>query len=136
MGKLNPYLSFDRNCREAMTFYKECFGGELSMQKVSEMPEMAAQMPADFKDLIMHSTLVSGGIIIMASDLNREKQVEGNTVHLCINADTEEELNRLFSKLGEGGKVIQPIGDMPWGGKYGEVDDRFGKHWVFNWQKK
>ncbi|WP_336513842.1 VOC family protein [Pollutibacter soli] len=136
MAKLNPYLSFDKNCLEAMTFYKECFGGELTMQKVGEMPEMAAQMPPDFKDLIMHSTLVSGGVTIMASDLNREKPLEGNAVHLCLNAESEEELIRLFSKLGDGGKIIQPIGDMPWGGMYGELDDKFGKHWVFNWQKK
>ena len=45
MAQLNPYLNFDRNCREAMNFYKDCLGGELFLQTVGEMPEMAAQMP-------------------------------------------------------------------------------------------
>ena len=60
MGKLNPYLNFDNNCREAMNFYKDCIGGELVFQKVSESPLMAAQMPPEFKDHILHSSLTSG----------------------------------------------------------------------------
>lgn len=82
MAKLNPYLNFDNNCREAMNFYKEVVGGELVLQTVGEMPAMAAQMPPEFKNRILHSVLTSGDIVIMASDLNREKRVEGNTVHL------------------------------------------------------
>lgn len=132
MAQLNPYLNFDNNCREAMNFYKDCFGGELFLQTVGESPEMAAQMPPHLKDSVLHSTLTSAGITIMASDLNREKRVEGNTVHLCVNCDTEDEINTFFSKLSAGGVVIQPIAEMPWGAKYGELTDKYGKHWMFN----
>jgi PhnB protein len=135
MAQLNPYLSFDNNCREAMNFYKNCLGGELSLQTVSESPVMAAQMPTAMKNNILHSSLTSGGITIMASDLNREKPLEGNTVHLCINCESEAELNSFFSKLSFEGKVTEPVADMPWGGKYGSLIDRYGKHWVFNLQK-
>jgi len=93
MARLNPYLNFDNNCREAMNFYKECLGGELFLQTVSELPAMAAQMPPQMKDNILHSSLTSGDIVIMASDLNPEKRIEGNTVHLCINCNNENELN-------------------------------------------
>jgi PhnB protein len=71
----------------------------------------------------------------MASDLNREKQIEGNTVHLCVNCNNENELNSFFSKLSAGGKVTEPLADMPWGGMYGSLTDQYGKHWVFNFQK-
>ena len=135
MAHLNPYLNFDNNTREAMTFYKECLGGDLFLQTVGEMPEMAAQMPPQMKDSILHSSLTSGNIMIMASDLNREKRLEGNTVHLCINCENEIELNSFFSKLSKGGKITEPLADMPWGGKYGAVTDKYGKHWVFNFQK-
>ena len=136
MAQLNPYLSFpNNNCREAMNFYKDCLGGELSLQTVGDMPAMAAQMPANMKDSILHSTLKSGGITIMASDLSRETALEGNTFSLCINCDTEAELNTFFSKLSAGGKVIQPVGDMPWGALYGELTDKYGKTWMFNFQK-
>jgi len=132
MARLNPYLNFDNNCREAMNFYKECLGGELFLQTVSELPAMAAQMPPQMKDSILHSSLTSGDIIIMASDLSREKRIEGNTVHLCINCNSEIELNSFFSKLSAGGKVTEPIADMPWGAKYGALTDKYGKHWIFN----
>jgi len=135
MAQLNPYLNFDGNCREAMNFYKDCLGGELTLQKVSEMPEMAAKMPPQFKDSILHSQLKSGDVVIMASDMQREKQVEGNTVHLCINCNSKDELNSFFSKLSAGGKVTEPLADMPWGGKYGALTDKNGKHWIFNFQK-
>jgi PhnB protein len=135
MAQLNPYLNFDKNCREAMNFYQDCLGGELVLQAVAEMPEMAARMPPEFAQLILHSTLKSGDIQIMASDLNREKQVEGNTIHLCINCDSETELTTFFSKLSVGGTVIDPLARMPWGAKFGTLKDRFGKNWIFNWQQ-
>lgn len=135
MAQLNPYLNFDNNCREAMNFYKDCLGGELTLQTIGEMPAMAAQMPPQMKDNILHSTLTSGDIVIMASDLNREKQIEGNTVHLCVNCNSENELNSFFSKLSAGGKITEPLADMPWGGMYGSLTDQYGKHWVFNFQK-
>ncbi len=134
MAQLNPYLNFDKNCREAMTFYHDCLGGELKIQTVAEMPEMAAKMPPEMKDQILHSSLTSGDIIIMGSDLNREKAVEGNTVQLCLSLKSEEELVDLFSRLSKGGKVTEPISDMPWGAKYGSLTDRYNKQWVFNYQ--
>ena len=135
MAQLNPYLNFENNCREAMNFYKDCFGGELVLQTVAEMPEMASQMPPQMKDKILHSTLTSGDMVIMASDLNREKPLDGNTVHLCVNCTNEDELNSFFSKLSEGGKITEPLADMPWGGRYGSLTDKYNKHWVFNFQK-
>ena len=135
MPTLNPYLNFDNNCREAMNFYKDCLGGDLFLQTVGEMPEMAAQMPANMKDLILHSKLTSGDMVIMAADIHRDKRVEGNTVHLCINCDTDEELTRFFTKLSAGGQITDPLADMPWGGRFGSLTDKYGKHWLFNYQK-
>ncbi|MGO4293073.1 VOC family protein [Chitinophaga sp. RAB17] len=136
MALLNPYLSFDNNCREAMTFYKDCFGGELFLQTVAESPVMAAQMPDHMKDLILHSTLTIGAMVIMASDLSRVKRVEGNTVQLCINCQSEKELDTFFSKLAVGGQITEPLADMPWGARYGALTDQYGKHWLFNCPKE
>lgn len=135
MAQLSPYLNFDKNCREAMNFYKDCFGGELFLQTVGESPEMAAQMPAEWKDCVLHSTLTSGELVLMASDLNRDKRLEGNTVHLCVNCKTEYEINSFFSKMSDGAEIVQPVADVPWGAKYGELVDKYGKHWMFNYHK-
>ncbi|MBC7904204.1 MAG: VOC family protein [Gemmatimonadaceae bacterium] len=136
MPKVNPYLNFDNRCREAMTFYHECLGGDLFLQTVGELPEMAAMMPASFKDSILHAELTIGDTKIMASDMNRDKPLEGNTCQTCINCDSEEQINDFFKKLSAGGKVTEPVGDMPWGAKYGSLTDKFGKHWLFNFQKR
>jgi PhnB protein len=56
MAQMNAYLHFNGNCREAMTFYKECLGGELNMQAVGESP-MAAQMPPQIHTNILHASL-------------------------------------------------------------------------------
>ena len=135
MAHLNPYLNFDNNCREAMNFYKDCLGGELQFQTVGESPAMAAQMPPQMKDCILHSSLRSGDLMFMASDLNRNERLEGNTVQLCINCDSEDQLNSFFSKLAEGGSVTDPVADMPWGATFGSLTDKYGKHWIFNFQK-
>lgn len=105
------------------------------MQTVEELPEMAARMPAEMAGHILHSSLSSGGVVIMASDLNRETPAEGNTISLALNCQSEEELSTLFSKLSRDGNVIEPIGDVPWGAKYGEVKDKYGKQWSLNFQK-
>ena len=135
MAKLNPYLNFDGNCREAMTFYKNCLGGDLYLQTVKESPEMAAMMPPHLKDHILHSVLTCGDIVIMASDLNKEKPVNGNTYQLCIQCDSEDQLLSFFNGLSEGGTINDPIADMPWGAKFGAITDKFGKSWIFNWEK-
>jgi len=70
----------------------------------------------------------------MTSDLAREKRIEGNTVHLCVNCNSEEELNRFFSNLSVGGTIAEKLADMPWGAKYGAPTDKFGKQWILNFQ--
>jgi len=96
---------------------------------------MAAQMTDHMKDCILHSTLTSGSLVIVGSDLNQEKHLEGNAVLLCVNCETENELNTFFSGLSKDGKITQPLADMPWGAKYGALTDQYGKHWVFNYNK-
>ncbi len=135
MAKLNPYLNFDGDCREAMNFYKECLGGELTLQTVSSMPEMAAQMPEFMAERILHSQLENGSLVLMGSDCNMAKPLNGNTVQMCLNFDDEGELDRTFAAFSEGATIHEALTEMPWGAKYGSLTDKFEKHWVFNCPK-
>jgi len=129
MTQLNPYLSFNGNCAEAMEFYKSCLGGELTIQKVGDSP-MAKDMP-DKKDQVMHSMLKSGGIVLMASDLVMPGELtQGNTVTLTINGGSPEELKAFFAKLSEGGKVTHDLKEEFFGW-YGDLTDKFGVLWAF-----
>ena len=128
MPTLNPYLTFDGNCREAMTFYKDCLGGELTLMVVGESP-VAEQMPPQFKDQILHSSLKTKDMEFMGSDMQPEKLAEGNAVHMCLTCKTEEETRSLYDKLAAGGKARQPVHEMFFG-LIGALTDKFGKQWM------
>ncbi|MCP9753127.1 VOC family protein [Ferruginibacter sp. HRS2-29] len=136
MALLNPYVSFDGNCKEAMNFYKDALGGDLVINLVNSMPEMAAQMPDNLKDHVLHSVLTNGGLVLMGTDMCRDDRIEGTTVHLNVNCENDEEVDDIFNKLSAGGKVVESPKDMPWGGRFAAFDDKFGKHWMLNFQKR
>ncbi len=134
MVQLNPYLKFNDNCREAMNFYKDILGWELSLQTGGESP-VGAQMPAP-KDSILHSALTKDSQVIMGSDLHwGEELSNGNGNQICVNCESEKEITDFFTKLSDGGKITQPLGDMPWGSKFGSLIDKYEKYWIFNYDK-
>jgi len=128
MARLNPYLTFNGNCREAMNFYKECLGGELTLTVVRDSPA-ASQVPPQMQDQLLHSLLKTAEFEIMATDMQPEALNEGNAVHLCLICKTEEELQSLWNKLSAGGKINQPLHKMFFG-FIGTFTDKFGKSWI------
>ncbi|MGE5106295.1 MAG: VOC family protein [Sphingobacteriales bacterium] len=132
--QINAYLNFNGHTREAMTFYQQCLGGELVMQKIAESP-MAAQMPSEMGPKILHSSLTKNGIVLMASDCMGDKIVNGNSVCLCLNCSSDEEVNSFFNNLSAGGKVIEPLQQSFWGATFGVLIDKFGMSWMFNYSK-
>jgi PhnB protein len=135
MAQIDAYLTFDGNCREAMSFYSDCLGGELKMMSVGESP-VAGQMPPEARGLIMHASLTKGPLTLMASDMvGKGALVRGNTISLMIMCESEEQLRAFFSKLSVGGKVSQPVKQEFWGALYGDLTDKFGMRWMLNFEK-
>ena len=135
MTTINAYLNFDGNCREAMTFYQECLGGDLTIQTVGDSP-IAGQMPAEAKDAILHAGLTKGEtIFLMASDMMRGSLTQGNSVTLSVNCTNEEETKSIFTNLSAGGKIIDPLAMMFWGALFGSLTDKFGMNWIVNHNK-
>ena len=134
MALLSPHLAFPNGtCREALSFYQSCIGGELNLMRVGDTA-MAEHMPAEAQDQIMHGTLTAGALVLMACDAldTRRPFAPGNNIAMLLTCNSDEEINTLFAKLGEGGTVIDPLADMFWGGKFGTLIDRFGTEWVFS----
>ncbi|CAN5456102.1 VOC family protein [soil metagenome] len=135
MININSYLSFSGNCREAMTFYKECIGGELIFQTIGDSP-MNHTMPQQMKNSILHATLINGGVIIMASDLvNENGLTKGNAVSLMLNCSSETEIRSCYKKLSANGAAHHPLEDTFWGAVFGDLTDKFGNHWLLNFTK-
>ncbi len=130
MKQITPYLFFDGNCREVMNFYKKVLGGELSIMTVGESP-MGEKMP-NSKDRILHAAIMKGNtVMLMASDTMIPGQTaemgEGN--YCTIICDSKEEIDLLFSKLSEGGKVSMPL-EEAFFGWFGSLTDKFGTKWM------
>lgn len=129
--KLEPYIFFYGRCEEALKFYKDIFGGTYEAQPISAGP-MADHVAPDFKDKVMHATFTAPGFSFMASDGDKAKTIdpdEGN-VSLCLESTETAQAERIFKELSAGGKVTMPFGDAFWGGKFGQLVDRFGIEWM------
>ncbi len=130
-----PYVRFnDEKCKEAFTFYKDCFGGgELTFQTVGESP-MAGDMAPETHNRIMHAGFKFGKIEFYGADMMRDKATVGDNIALSLNCDSEEELRSFFEKISVGGEVFMPPEKQFWGGIFGVVTDKFGIEWMVNYQ--
>lgn len=133
--QIQTYLTFNGNCREAMGFYKDCLGGELTFQTIGESP-LSDKMPPKMKEYILHATLTKGNLILMGSDMVPQSGlVKGNAVSLSLNCSSEEEINTFYRKLSEGGTADHAIEVSFWGALFGDLTDKYGNHWLLNFQK-
>jgi len=130
-SKLNPYLSFKDNTREAMDFYHTVFGGKLNLSTFKELN--ASQDPSE-DNLIMHSVLeADNGITFMASDTPKRMEYRpGTNMSMSLSGDNEAELKAYFEKLSEGGIVTMPLSKAIWGDWFGMCNDKFGVQWLVN----
>ena len=130
--KLAAYLNLKGKAGEAIEFYKDLLGAELSsLMRFSDAPgEM--NFPKSLDNLIMHSTLEFGGETLHISDSMQEQLEMGNAYHLSLSAETAEEAHALFSGLSEAGKVTMELQEVFWGGIFGMCRDRYGVQWMIS----
>ncbi len=128
--QLSPYLNFAGNCKQAMEFYNEIFGGKLEL---STFEDSHAPCPDDWKEKIIHASLLCESMSFMASDsMPHGTVVFGDSVHLSIAGNDLETISAYFEKLSVGGKVDMPLAKQFWGDTFGMLTDKFGIHWMVN----
>ncbi len=139
MTTVNIYLNFKGNCEEAFNFYKSVFGGEFPyVGRFKDMPKQEGMpaLPEEFMEKIMHISLpISKETTLMGSDTGGEwapKFTQGNNFSVSVNTDTEQEAERIFNALAEGGKVTMPLEKTFWQAYFGMLTDKFGINWMMN----
>ena len=131
--QLNTYLTFDVQCREALTFYQQCLGGELTTMMTFGDSPVCDQVPPEAHDRIMHGCLVVGGQVLMASDSMPGQTYEGvRGSAVTINVDSDQEASRLFKSLSAGGKIEMDLQETFWASSFAMFNDRFGVPWMIN----
>ena len=139
MLRCNPFLLFDGNCAEAMTFYHECLGGELTLTKLADT-SMKTMFPPEKHNRIINAYLKSGAIEFSATDWMASptfEPLQGNTTAIFIIGGSYDELKVVFDKLSLGceNSRFQELHDLPFG-TYGQFYDKYGVQWIFKGDKR
>lgn len=126
--QLNPYITFDGNCAEAMEFYASALGGTPSVMTFRD-----SGMDADG---VMHASLdTPAGFHLFASDTLAgmgEPLQRGNNLQISLSGDDADALRGYWDALGAGGQVVVPLERQMWGDDYGLLVDRYGIQWHVN----
>jgi PhnB protein len=132
---ITAYLTFNGNTEEVFDFYKATLGGEITnLQRFGDGPG-AAQMAESDRQKVMHIAITGPYGSLMGNDhvdFMGETFTPGNNISMSVHPKTEAEASRLFNGLSEGGHVIVPMGQAPWGGFFGMFKDKFGIKWMIN----
>lgn len=132
-SKLNPYLSFRDNAREAVEFYQSVFGGELT---INTFGDFHASEEPDEQNLVMHALLETrAGFTLMASDTPKRMTYNpGSTISVSVSgsAGDESDLRGYWDALSDGATITMPLETAMWGDVFGMLTDRFGVDWMLS----
>ncbi|MBI2283252.1 MAG: VOC family protein [Bacteroidetes bacterium] len=135
MTQLQSYLSFNGNCLEAMQFYQQALGGQLTLQTLGDSP-MTEGLPERMKTCILQAALIKDGWALLGSDMVSEGGlVRGNAISICLNCSSEEEIRLSYARLADGGQATHPLENTHWGTLFGGLTDKFGNHWLLQYDQ-
>jgi PhnB protein len=135
--EIYPYLNFDGQAEEAMTFYQSVLGGDFEggISYFGEAPGM--DLPEEEKNRVMHIGLkISENLKIMASDTSPstgQSWIKGNHNHISLHADSIEQGEHIFNQLSEGGSIEMAYQKTFWGAHFGSFEDKFGIGWMVSY---
>ena len=133
--KVNPYLNFNGNCREAFELYEKVLGGKIEMMQTHGESPMADTVPPDWKDAILHVRMKLGDDILMASDAPPDRYHKPEGFYVSLSIDKPEEADRIYNALSENGKIDMPIQETFWASRFAMFSDRFGIPWMVDCNK-
>jgi PhnB protein len=129
---LNPHLHFNGECEAAFKFYEKCLGGKITFMMPHEGTPIADQVPAKWRNKILHASLKVGDEVLMGADAppDHYRKPQGFSVTLGMKDPAEAE--RIFHALAENGTVQMPLQETFWAARFGMLIDRFGIPWMIN----
>ena len=130
--RLNAYLFFNGQCQAAFKFYEQCLGGKIDAMLTHAGTPAEKQVPAEWRDKIIHARLTIGNSVLMGSDAPPDHQegTQGFSVNIALGDPAEAE--RIFHALAANGTVRMPIQKTFWAERFGMLVDQFGIPWMVN----
>jgi PhnB protein len=134
-GQATPYLMFDGKAKEALEYYCEVFGGEIS--NLQTYGEADYPTPPEAHDRVIHAQFRKDDLILMVSDaFPGNSVVVGSNISLTLEFESDEEIQNVYVALKQKGTVFMELQDTFWGAKYAKVQDAYGVIWDLNYTKQ
>lgn len=131
--KVQAYISFGGRCEEALEFYKKSIGAEVnSLMRWKDSPDKDMKGPPGYEEKVMNAAFCIGNTDLMADDGMAAETVEFKGMTLAIEVADDAEAKRVFTELGNGGKVTMPLMKTFWTSSFGMLTDKFGVPWMVN----
>ena len=125
--KLDIYLNYRGNCEQAFKFYEQHLGGKMNgIVKHGEMPN--PNIPADWKDKVLHARIDIGGAVLMGADMPHAEPMR--SAYLSLTVDSEADAERVYKLLTDGGEIFMKMEKMPFANRFAMLRDRFGASWM------
>ncbi len=133
--KVQPYLTFNGQCKEAFQFYEKCLKGKIQFMMTNGESPMAEKTPPDQRNRIMHVSLAVGDQTIAGADAPPQYYSKPQGFSVALNVPDQAEAERVFQALSDGATVQMPIQETFWAKRFGMLVDRFGTPWMVNCEK-
>lgn len=128
--KLYTYLNYGGNCRQAFEFYAQHLGGKITeVTTHGEQPE-GSDVPADWKDAVLHARIEIGETILMGADIPPDRFQSMRSAYLTLMTDSPEEADKLYALLSEGGQIFMKMEETFFARRFAMLRDRFGTSWM------
>ena len=131
--QLDIYVNYRGNCEQAFRFYEQHLGGRITeIARHGEQPN--PNVPADWKDKIVHARLELGGTVVMGADIPQAEPMR--SAYLTLSLDQEEEAERVYALLANGGQIFMKMEKTQFANRFAMLRDKFGTSWMLLHQPK
>jgi len=125
--QLDIYVNYRGRCEEAFRFYEQHLGGKLAgLVRHGDQPN--PNIPADWKEKVLHARIEIGGTVVMGADIPQAESMR--SAYLSLTVDREEDAERLYALLTDGGEVFMKLEKTPFANRFAMIRDRFGTSWM------
>lgn len=125
--KLDTYVNYRGTCEQAFRFYEQHLGGKITnLVRHGDQPN--PNMPADWKEKVLHAQIEIAGSTVMGADIPGAEPMR--SAYLSLTVDTEQEAERVYPLLTDGGEVFMKMAKTPFANRFAMLRDRFGASWM------
>ena len=125
--RLDAYVNYRGTCEDAFRYYEQHLGGRIAgMVRHRDQPN--PNIPENWKDKVLHARIEIGATVVMGADIPNAEPMR--SAYLTLTLDSEEDAERIYGALTEGGEVFMKLERTPFANRFAMLRDKFGASWM------